>query len=418
MAAPAAGWRIFSLVVADFGTTAAAAGILLLLSSTLGGKMRADETPCGLPPSSVEAEQAALGCILLSPVENLNEAETALPMGASVFYDIRHSAIYRAMLAMRNGGKPIDPITLQQHLKDGGQLESAGGLAYLSSLPDFAPSAAGLSYYTDILREKFKLREMGSVCRYGLNAVKGIDASSTQLDLWNLRGYAADFTTLIPKIIAWTRNADYSLILLDPAYKLYGANTRENETGDVAQLLLSLESLAVKTGAAVAFGCHFAKGNAALKEAIDRISGSGVFARDPDSLLMFTRHEEQDAFTVDPILRNFKPIEPFCVRWKYPIFHRADDLDPDKLKQPKGGKPRAHDPVKLLAAIAETTAENPIAISKWAGAAGISRQTLQGYLPEMRVQGWVATAGEGSSARQFITPKGFEAVAKYQGATR
>src|SRR3954470_23651854 len=47
---------------------------------------------------------------------------------------------------------------------------------------------------------------------------------------------------------------------------------------------------------AIPSGCmagHFAKGNAAAKETIDRISGSGVFARDPDSLITFTKHEEQ-----------------------------------------------------------------------------------------------------------------------------
>ena len=48
---------------------------------------------------------------------------------------------------------------------------------------------------------------------------------------------------------------------------------------------------------------HFAKGNASAKGTIDRISGSGVFARDPDSLVVFTRHEEEGAFVVE-MVRN------------------------------------------------------------------------------------------------------------------
>ena len=109
-----------------------------------------------------------------------------------------------------------------------------------------------------------------------------------------------------------------------------------------------LEMLSVESEAAIAFGAHYAKGNASQKEAIDRISGSGVFARDPDSILNFTRHEEADAFSVEATLRNHKPIEPFVVRWHYPIMRRDDVLDPAKLKQ-AGGRPKRYTVTKLLA---------------------------------------------------------------------
>lgn len=166
------------------------------------------------------------------------------------------------------------------------------------------------------------------------------------IHLWNLRGHAADFNVIIPRIIERCRQEQLALIVLDPIYKLYG-NTDENSAGNVALLLNSLERLATETGAAIAFGAHFAKGNAGAKEAIDRISGSGVFARDPDSLLMFTKHEVDDAFTVEPILRNFAPVAPFAVRWAFPLMHPAADLDPAKLKQ-VGGRPTKHRPKDLL----------------------------------------------------------------------
>src|ERR1051326_1856867 len=92
---------------------------------------------------------------------------------------------------------------------------------------------------------------------------------------------------------------------------------------------------------------HFAKGNASAKESIDRISGSGVFARDPDSLITFTKHEEEGAFTVEMVLRNLPPVEPFVVRWHPPLFRRADELDPTKLKQ-AGGRPPEHTNEELL----------------------------------------------------------------------
>jgi hypothetical protein len=175
---------------------------------------------------------------------------------------------------------------------------------------------------------------------------KSINLPPDQFDLWNLRGHSASYQSIIPRIITRVKEAAYSLIILDPVYKLYG-DTDENSAGAVARLMNAVEDLAVQTGAAVAFGAHYAKGNAAAKEAIDRISGSGVFARDPDSILNFTKHEEPDALTVEATLRNFKPIEPFVVRWQYPLMRRADDLDPAKLKNPKGRPPK-HTADKIL----------------------------------------------------------------------
>jgi len=176
--------------------------------------------------------------------------------------------------------------------------------------------------------------------------VKEVEIIPDMIHLWNLRGHAADFKKLIPKIIERCRAENFALIILDPIYKLYGG-TDENAAGDVAALLNSLESLATETGAAIAFGAHFAKGNAAGKEAIDRISGSGVFARDPDSLLIFTKHEDDNAFVVEPILRNFAPVAPFGVRWEFPLMHPDDDLDTAKLKKVGGRKPE-HLPADLL----------------------------------------------------------------------
>lgn len=160
---------------------------------------------------------------------------------------------------------------------------------------------------------------------------------------------------------------------MDPIYKLYGS-TDENAAGDVAELLNSLERLANDSGAAIAFGAHFAKGNASTKEAIDRISGSGVFARDPDSLLIFTRHENDEAFVVEPILRNFAPVERFAVRWQFPLMQLADDLDPSRLKQ-AGGRKAEHSPDDLLALLPDEGLTNSEFLATAEGD-GISNRTF------------------------------------------
>jgi len=137
----------------------------------------------------------------------------------------------------------------------------------------------------------------------------------------------------------------FGLVIFDPIYKLMGGKD-ENKAGDVTTVLNHLEHVAVKTGAAVAFGAHYSKGNQAGKDSIDRIGGSGAFARDPDAILTLTDHEaaEQDGiphFTVEPTLRNFAPVTPFVIRWDYPLFVRDDTgLDPAALKLPKTGRER------------------------------------------------------------------------------
>jgi hypothetical protein len=177
---------------------------------------------------------------------------------------------------------------------------------------------------------------------------KGIKIEPGALEIWNLRGYSASYDVLLPKIKKRIEQAGHSLIVLDPVYKLLG-NLDENSAGDMGKLMNSLEDLATQTGAAIAFGAHFSKGNQSSKESIDRISGSGVFARDPDSIITFSKHEQERAFTVDCTLRNFKPTEPFVVRWDFPQFRRDDQLDPRRLKQaPKGGRSPEYSEAELL----------------------------------------------------------------------
>src|SRR5262245_1038520 len=117
-----------------------------------------------LPPNSTEAEQGVLGCILLSPNECMGECLTKLKNGSEVFYDLRHQTIFDAMAEMFDKREGIDVITLHQRLKDRQLLEQVGGVEYISTLPDTVPSSANLSYYLDIVLEKFLLRRMIQVC--------------------------------------------------------------------------------------------------------------------------------------------------------------------------------------------------------------------------------------------------------------
>jgi replicative DNA helicase len=117
-----------------------------------------------LPPHSVQAEQGVLGCVLLAPNPGLGECIEKLAAGREVFYDLRHQAVFDLLVEMYDHKEAIDLITVQQRLKDKGQLDAVGGGAYLTSLVDAVPSAANLAYYLEITREKYLLRRMIQTC--------------------------------------------------------------------------------------------------------------------------------------------------------------------------------------------------------------------------------------------------------------
>jgi replicative DNA helicase len=117
-----------------------------------------------LPPHSPEAEQGVIGCVLLSPNDCLGQCIERLKAGADVFYDLRHQTIYSGLVEMYDAREAIDVITVQQRLKDKQLLDQIGGIPYLNALQDSVPSAANVTYYADIVQEKYLLRKMIQAC--------------------------------------------------------------------------------------------------------------------------------------------------------------------------------------------------------------------------------------------------------------
>jgi replicative DNA helicase len=112
------------------------------------------------PPHSPEAEQgvglrAAFNDCLGQCIEKLRSGVRSLRFA--------HQTIYSAV-QMYDHREAIDVITLQQRLKDKQLLEEIGGIPYLNALQDAVPSAANLSYYLEIVLEKFLLRKMIQTC--------------------------------------------------------------------------------------------------------------------------------------------------------------------------------------------------------------------------------------------------------------
>jgi len=112
------------------------------------------------PPYSVEAEQSVLGGLML---DNRWWDDLSDKITADDFYREDHQLIFRAIAELATNHKPCDFVTLAEHLKSRGQLEDAGGLAYLGTLANDTPSAANVMAYAEIVRERAVLRSLAHV---------------------------------------------------------------------------------------------------------------------------------------------------------------------------------------------------------------------------------------------------------------
>ena len=175
--------------------------------------------------------------------------------------------------------------------------------------------------------ELFFLGRSKKVCQ-----AMGLDGVPKNLKVWSLRGQTNDLSIVLHAMKERMSNG-CALLVVDPIYKALG-DRDENSAGDIGLLMNEVEAIVEETGASVAFGAHYSKGNQAEKDPLDRVSGSGVFARDPDTIMGLTAHEEDNCYTVHSALRNFPGKEPFVVEWDFPLFSLREDLDAGKLKRP------------------------------------------------------------------------------------
>lgn len=112
-------------------------------------------TPDRQPPFAPEAEISVLGGMLIDP----DAASAALEMlDATVFYRESNRRVFRAMASLFERGATIDPVTVSEQLKQTGELESVGGMAYLAELLDAVPTAANIRHHAQIVLDRATLR--------------------------------------------------------------------------------------------------------------------------------------------------------------------------------------------------------------------------------------------------------------------
>lgn len=110
-----------------------------------------------IPPHSIEGEQSVLGGLMM---DNKAFKKVAAIVSEDDFYRNDHRLIYRSIVALADDGSAFDWITMSEWLKDRGELNDAGGGAYLGTIVNDTPSAANIEHYANLVREKSIKRGM------------------------------------------------------------------------------------------------------------------------------------------------------------------------------------------------------------------------------------------------------------------
>lgn len=103
------------------------------------------------------------------------------------------------------------------------------------------------------------------------------------IDIWNLRGKTVPMDKLAPKLIRRALKKNYIAVIIDPIYKVLTGD--ENSADQMAHFTNQFDKVATELGSSVIYCHHHSKGAQGGKKSMDRASGSGVFARDPDALI-------------------------------------------------------------------------------------------------------------------------------------
>ena len=152
--------------------------------------------------------------------------------------------------------------------------------------------------------------------------------------VWNLRGHAVPLDQLVPKLIRRVRDQHFDAIVIDPIYKVITGD--ENNASEMGAFCNQFDKICTETGCSTIYCHHHSKGAQGMKKAMDRASGSGVFARDPDAQLDMIQLElsediannvrdgNETAWRLESSLREFPNIKPVNFWFEYPI-HKVDD---------------------------------------------------------------------------------------------
>ena len=148
----------------------------------------------------------------------------------------------------------------------------------------------------------------------------------TNIDIWNLRGKSRPMDKLAPMLIRRASKKNYIAVIIDPIYKVITGD--ENSADQMANFCNQFDLVCTDLDVAVVYCHHHSKGAQGGKKSMDRASGSGVFARDPDAMLDMIELELSDSVLKQ---EENKAVCTACKQYLDAHFKWEDDLSQDDL---------------------------------------------------------------------------------------
>lgn len=156
--------------------------------------------------------------------------------------------------------------------------------------------------------------------------------NANRIFVWNLRGKTPALDQLVPKLIRRAEKKKYIAVVVDPIYKVITGD--ENSASEMAKFCNQFDKIADALGASVIYAHHHSKGAQGGKKSMDRASGSGVFARDPDALLdmieLDMNKEVKEHFINEARVEAMHAVlDKYVPKWKTYIYQtkKTDDHD-------------------------------------------------------------------------------------------
>lgn len=176
------------------------------------------------------------------------------------------------------------------------------------------------------------------------NALSLPPVNLRSIDIWNLRGVTEPMDKLAPKLIRRAKKRNYIAVIIDPIYKVITGD--ENSADQMAHFCNQFDKVCTQLGCAVIYCHHHSKGSQGSKRSMDRASGSGVFARDPDALIDMTEldltedilKQEKDKAACNVCVEALRQCAPDILRDASPdvLLSRKEVLQLCKDSLPRG----------------------------------------------------------------------------------
>lgn len=139
----------------------------------------------------------------------------------------------------------------------------------------------------------------------------------------------------------------FSLVIIDALYKLYPSGMSENDNAAMGRLYSQISRYAKLMNAGFVVVHHTSKGDQSGKEITDLGAGAGSLSRACDAHLGFRKHQEDNCVVAGVEFRDWAPIEPFVMRWTYPVWTLAPEYDAQDLYRPSKPTPKPKPPESI-----------------------------------------------------------------------